>query len=211
MGEADLKPDALVAALRERILGGEITPGARLPEVELCAAYDVARPTVRAAIQVLVHEGLLQREPHHSAKVPRLSRSDIDDLFFVRAPLELEAVRVLVERGARLPDAEAAIRRLQAIGPDAPPSATVDGDLAFHSALIDALGSPRYTRLYRSLSGEIRLCIAQLRATWASRDWLVSEHRELLETIYGGSVQKATGRMRRHLDRAVQELEERVT
>jgi DNA-binding GntR family transcriptional regulator len=211
VAETDLKPDALAAALRERILGGDIAPGERLPEVELCATYDVARPTVRAALQELVHEGLLQREPHHSAKVPRLSREDIADLFFIRAPLEIEAVRVLVERGAKLPEAEAALKRLRKIGPDAPPSDTVDGDLAFHSALVDALQSPRYSRVYRSLGGEIRLCIAQLRATWADKEWLVAEHRELLEAIYGGSVTEAVNKMRSHLERAVHELEERVS
>nr|BFE85685.1 hypothetical protein GCM10020093_082860 [Planobispora longispora] len=48
---------ALADALRSRILSGEIEPGTPLPEQELSAAYGVARPTVREALAVLVHEG----------------------------------------------------------------------------------------------------------------------------------------------------------
>ena len=55
--------EALVDSLRDRILGGEFVPGAPLSDVELAAAYGVARPTLRAAVQTLVHEGLMRREP----------------------------------------------------------------------------------------------------------------------------------------------------
>jgi DNA-binding transcriptional MocR family regulator len=53
--------EAVIASLRARILDGKIEPGVRLPEVELAMEFGVARPTVRAAIQTLCHEGLLVR------------------------------------------------------------------------------------------------------------------------------------------------------
>ncbi|MFC7645750.1 winged helix-turn-helix domain-containing protein [Streptosporangium lutulentum] len=51
---------ALADALRRRVLSGEIAPGTALPEQELSTLYGVARPTVREALAVLVHEGLLE-------------------------------------------------------------------------------------------------------------------------------------------------------
>ena len=54
--------EAVVVSLREKILDGAIEPGQPLPEADLTREFGVARPTVRAAIQTLCHEGLLQRE-----------------------------------------------------------------------------------------------------------------------------------------------------
>ena len=64
--------EAVVVSLREKILDGAIAPGAPLPEADLTREFGVARPTVRAAIQTLCHEGLLQRERNRSAFVPVL-------------------------------------------------------------------------------------------------------------------------------------------
>ena len=52
--------DALVDALRHRVLSGELAPGAAMREVELSEEYGVGRHSLRAALQALVHEGLLR-------------------------------------------------------------------------------------------------------------------------------------------------------
>ena len=67
--------EAVVVSLREKILDGAIAPGAPLPEADLTREFGVARPTVRAAIQTLCHEGLLKRERNRSAFVPRARRT----------------------------------------------------------------------------------------------------------------------------------------
>ena len=99
--------EAVVVSLRARILDGKIDPGVRLPELELAAEFGVARPTVRAAIQTLCHEGLLVREPNRSAHIPVLTPDEILDLFSVRIPLECLVVRAL--SGASLDPAREAI------------------------------------------------------------------------------------------------------
>ena len=107
----DLDHEAVVVSLRARILDGKIEPGMPLPELELAAEFGVARPTVRAAIQTLCHEGLLVREPNRSAHIPVLTREEILDLFSVRIPIECLVVRAVLERGASLEPARAAIAR----------------------------------------------------------------------------------------------------
>ncbi|MEY4546602.1 MAG: hypothetical protein RL685_2797 [Pseudomonadota bacterium] len=48
--------------LRAQIQSGQLAPGARIPsEHELAEQYDVGRPTVRQATELLVNEGLLER------------------------------------------------------------------------------------------------------------------------------------------------------
>ena len=198
--------EALARSLRDRILSGEIAPGTRLPELELVRSYGVARPTVREALQLLVHQGLLQRRPNHSAWVPELTPAAVADIFFARAPLELHTVRTLAERGEEIPAARAAVEHFEALGDKVHWSEAVDADLAFHVALIEAVGSPRLARLHAALEGEIRLCIAQLRPAWHTPSALAEEHRQVLEGILAGSPPAAEARMREHLDKAVHDL-----
>ena len=198
--------EAVVASLRARILDGKIEPGVRLPEVELAMEFGVARPTVRAAIQTLCHEGLLVRERNRSAYIPVLTRDDILDLFSVRIPLECLVVRAVLERGASLTPAREAMAVMEALPDDAGWHEVVAADGAFHQALVNAVGSPRLERLYRSLSGEIRLCVAQLRPSWASPSAIGHEHHEVLDVLESGDVRAAEARMTAHLKRAVRDL-----
>jgi DNA-binding GntR family transcriptional regulator len=198
--------EAVIVSLREKILDGAIDPGQPLPEADLTREFGVARPTVRAAIQTLCHEGLLQRERNRSAFVPRLTAADVRDLFSVRIPIECLIVRSVLERAAPLGEVHAAIERLSSLTPDSHWSSVVDADLGFHHALAGAVGSPRLERLYLSMSGEIRLCIAQLRPAWTSPTAMAAEHRELLAVIESGDVTAAEARMAGHLERAVRDL-----
>jgi DNA-binding GntR family transcriptional regulator len=198
--------EALAVTLRDRILSGDIEPGTRLPELDLASQYGLARPTVREALALLVHQGVLQRRPNHSAWVPELTPEAVADIFFARIPLEVYTVRTVIERAIEVPAARAAVARLQSLPDDAHWSEVVDADFAFHEALVKATGSPRLARLHASLEGEIRLCIAQLRPAWHTPAALAEEHRQVLEGILAGSVGAAEDRMREHLEKAVRDL-----
>jgi DNA-binding FadR family transcriptional regulator len=68
------------------------------------------------------------------------------------------------------------------------------------------VGSPRLERLYASLTGEIQLCIAQIRPAWSTPAELGAEHRALLDVIAKGNVADAEARMVAHLERAVHDI-----
>jgi DNA-binding GntR family transcriptional regulator len=192
--------EALVDSLRDRILSGEFVPGAPLSDVELASAYGVARPTLRAAVQELVHEGLMRREPRRRACVPRLTAEDIRDLFYVRVPLELRAVDAIAGRPSVLGAAIEAVEHFERLGPESSWRDVVDADMRFHTALIAATGSARLQRAYASLQAEIRLARAQLRAETATM--LADEHRRLLTSIIEGPTSAALKAMREHLQQA---------
>jgi len=192
--------DALTATLRAKVLDGQIDPGVGLGETDVAAEYEVSRPTAKAAIAALVSEGLLRREAHRSAQVPTLSRADVEDLFLVRMPLELEVVRLLA--GHPLPDAASgAVHDLAQVAPDARHSTFVEADLRFHRVLVDAVQSPRLTRLYQTLTGEIHLSMVQSRYA-LGRDRIVAEHDAVLTALRAGEVARATELMRVHLEGA---------
>ncbi|NUW33771.1 GntR family transcriptional regulator [Nonomuraea sp. SMC257] len=188
---------ALAGELRRRVLSGEIAPGTPLPEQEIAAAYGVARPTVREALAALVHEGLLRRERNRSAYVPEVTLDDLDDLMYVRRPLEDLMAQAMA--GRRVPEADAALARMDGLPAEAPWADTVAEHMALHEALIRAVGSPRLDRLYGALAAETRLGLVRLREVYEDREVLVREHRELLDAIAGSSVETARAAVAAHL------------
>lgn len=201
--------EALVAALREQILAGELSPGTRLPEERVAARFSVARTTVRTALQTLASEGLLRRERNRAAYVPLLTADDVQDLFLVRIALELHAIRTLVERGVRPHAAEAALQRPKADGPQRSRTDVFDDTLSFHRGLIEAVGSPRLARAFAALEGEWALCFAQVKQKPGGlpADRTV-EHQEIFEATVDRDAERATRQMREHLEGAVRLIRE---
>lgn len=203
--------DALTDSLRRAILNGEVHAGAALTESDVADEYDVSRPTAKAAINVLAQQGLLRREAHKAARVPNLSRVDVEDLFFVRIPLELEAVRVVVSAGTVPDGAGKAIDDLRELTSDAAQtaagqpaaahSAFVEADLRFHLHLIQAVNSPRLERVYSDLSGEIHLSMVQAQRAMGY-DRIVAEHSAIFGAIVKKDVELAQSLMRKHLEGA---------
>ncbi len=199
--------DALTASLRSRVLDGQIDAGVGLTETDVAGEYEVSRPTAKTAISQLVQEGLLRREAHRSAHVPSLSRADVEDLFLVRVPLELEVVRRIA--GSVIPQAAAdAVTELANVPAEAGHSRFVEADLRFHRALVSAVDSPRLTRMYQTLSGEIHLSMVQSRYA-LGRDRIVAEHSGVLEALVQGDAVRAEALMRAHLEGARDALADR--
>jgi DNA-binding GntR family transcriptional regulator len=178
--------DQLAAALRERILDGDLEPGRRLIERELVEAYDVARHTLRAALRQLQAEGLVRVEPNRGARVAALSHADLADLFALRLALEREAAHLALERGdGRLPASlHDAARRLQrlALRPRTSWNDLARAHEAVHRGLVAAAAAPRIERAYDALSTELALFLSSLRPVW-TRERLGPDHIALLRDI----------------------------
>jgi DNA-binding FadR family transcriptional regulator len=108
----------VVAALVDRIVGGQLEPGASLPtEPALSQAFGVSRVVIREAVKLLEEKGLARvRQGHGTTVTPRdewnlldpvvleatIRHDDamaiLDDLIDVRVALECDMVRSAAER-----------------------------------------------------------------------------------------------------------------
>jgi DNA-binding GntR family transcriptional regulator len=200
--------DAVAADLRANLFTGEFHVNRQLTEAEVASTYGVARPTAKAAIEKLVSEGLLQRRTHKTARVPAMSADDVRDLYLTRACIELEVVRRLAMTGASIADAVAANAEVLGAdeeaggGPD-----IIEPTTGFHLALVRSLQSQRLNRMYGTVMGEMRLCMAQMRSQkLLRRDLIVEEHWKILECIGSGDADGAAAAMRVHLTNAQNRL-----
>ena len=54
----------LVDRLQLLIINGDLTPGVKVPEKDLCIRFDVSRTPLREALKVLASDGLVRLEPN---------------------------------------------------------------------------------------------------------------------------------------------------
>jgi DNA-binding GntR family transcriptional regulator len=80
--------DELLTRLRECIIVGELRPGEKIPEKELCERFGVSRTPLREALKVLAFEGLVALNHNHGSVVNPLNMQDLAKAFPVYARLE---------------------------------------------------------------------------------------------------------------------------
>ncbi len=79
--------------LREAVLSGSLQPGQVLRQEMLSNALGVSRMPVREAIQILDSQGLVETSVHRGSTVAKISADDIEEIFGVRAALEILAIQ----------------------------------------------------------------------------------------------------------------------
>lgn len=200
--------DAVTAQLRGRILSGEIRSGAPLTEAAVSQTFGVARPSAKAAIEQLVATGLLVRTAHRSARVVGIDPDTVRDVYRTRTRLESAALRELAETRTVPRAATEANAEILAMPAGSDP-ATVDPDLRFHTALIDALSSERTGRMYRSVLDEVRLCMAQVQGRrLLDAAVIAAQHADILDAVASGEGQRAAELLEAHLSSAEERLVE---
>jgi GntR family transcriptional regulator of vanillate catabolism len=164
--------------IREAILGGAFGAGERLNEVRLSRTLEVSRTPVRAALQALAGEGLLDYAPNRGFTVREFPLDAIVDAYEIRAALEGVAARFAAERGLSA-DESAVIERSLIAGDkllergsfeagDLTTYRDINGD--FHDTLLSAARN-------RMLSEMIRICHHVPMSS--SRNIVAFEHRDV--------------------------------
>jgi GntR family transcriptional regulator of vanillate catabolism len=161
MAEAPESPNSrfasVVEALRAAIFGGEFEPGERLHEIKLTALLGVSRTPVRAALQKLASEGLLDHMPNRGYTLRKFSVGEVINAYEIRAVLEGLAARLSAERG--LGSSEFAILK----------QALLDGDDLLRNGQITDQHRAEYSRVNASFHETIQLG---------------AESRLLVDTVY---------------------------
>lgn len=82
----------------ELIMSGELERGSRLDERILAERLKVSRTPVREAINRLVQDNVVVREPYRGIFVTELDSTEISDIYVVRKELEGLAIRLALPR-----------------------------------------------------------------------------------------------------------------
>lgn len=186
--------DAAIQQLRDQITGGAWPVGTKLPsETRLAQTLGMSRLSVREALRVLVHAGLLSTRQGDGTYVTATDESQVAfrrrldtaaalDILDVRRGLDLVAARLAAAK--RDDDDLAGMRAALALRDAAGLAGDLDGfadaDVAFHLKVADAAHNPLLSDLYRSMSEALRDSVRSMEQAALEPD---SSHHDLLRAI----------------------------
>lgn len=193
--------DQVVTRLRDLIVEGQLAPGSRVPERELCERFDISRTPLREAMKVLAWEGLLDLSPNRGASVSAVSIEAVDEVFPVMGALEALsgelACRYITDAEIEAIDArhQRMVRHYRKQQLDE----YFRSNQEIHEAILSAARNPTLARTYQGLSGRVRRMryIANLeQSRW---DQAVSEHEDMLRALHERNGEALAHILRTHL------------
>ncbi len=209
-------------SLGRRILGGELKPGAVLPNAtQMARLMSVSRPALREALKLLAGKGLLESSPRRGTIVrPRVAWNRLDedvlhwqmgealdaafvrDLYELRRMIEPEAAAFAAARAttARLADVERALGQMGGVEPNSPVS--VQADVSFHLSILVASGNEFLASFGPAIRTSLTVAISYQRVSCHGTDHFVPDHRAIFEAIRRGDPDAARAASLKHLGQA---------
>ncbi len=191
-------------AIRRLILDGYLAPGQRLIESELKAQVPVGRSSLREAFLKLEAEGLVEIAHQRGARVRRLSRAAMMELFDLRACLEgfaagLAAARIDAAARRTLNEARRTWRDPEVLGNAL---THMENNVPLHDTIVALSGNARLAQQLAPLQiPGYRLQFLQL-LDREQREISAAEHLAIIDTILAGKCARAEKLMRAHVRRA---------
>ncbi len=213
--QTQTRADEAFDCLQTAIVKGELAPGEKIGELELCQRFQLTRGPLREALGRLESRGLLVRRPHAGVKVVSVSTEELLELYRIREVMEGLAARQAAERmtdeevaglQATLDSHEAMIEKAQGQA-----YYQAEGDYDFHHRI--ATGS-RNTKLAQMLLGDLYYMVRMYRyrlSTSAGRPHrALGEHRRIVEAIAQRDGELAEFLMKRHINAARRNIEQKI-
>lgn len=170
--------------VRQAILNGELSSGARLVQAEIAAELGVSTTPVREAFRELAAEGLIRLDAHRGAIVHEFNQTEMQEIYELRQVLEPMCVLRAVERitDEELARARALQSRMDECEEDVAEWVTLNRD--FHALITTASRSPRMIAILQSLRDSAAMYVGMgLRSVPRQRSVGNAEHHRLLEAL----------------------------
>ena len=207
--------------IRELIFSGRYKVNDRIPtESELAEMFGVGRSSVREAVKIFQHLGVLEaRVPKGTFVCDRtkisqeaitwsifLGQSNIEEIIELRKLIERAGVSALTrelqaqtEKGSiALGELRDIIKRMKEGVSASAIKSLVQADFDFHAALVRAAGNSLFTDIYATLHSFLQ---EEIRRTYLAIDDLaeiVRDHEEIIESISSRDSSRAVTRHDEH-------------
>jgi len=192
--------DQVKEILLKRILDGEYSPGDRLVEMHIAQEFEISQAPVREALRELEALGFVESEPYRGTRVRAVTKSELTEIYPVRAALEEVAARAAaVHLAGNVEALEAELEAMLAAAEKGDLYEEVQHDVEFHRLIVGASGNRVLQDMWRSLRIEARTLISVLKAHIGGYE-LAELHRPVLEALAEGDAEKAGSLLRNHVE-----------
>lgn len=193
--------DDVHEALLERIVAGELVPGARLRQEALAEELGVSRTPLREALVRLASEGLVDFTPNRGATVARRDFGDMQQAWRARLVIEPGAARLAAERRDldSIERLRESVRRQRVVAGDVSTSFALNRE--FHLTLVQASGNTHLAQfaelLWLTRIG-VPIFASQAHGREQIRAW-ANEHEAITEAVAAGQAARAERLTRDHI------------
>jgi DNA-binding GntR family transcriptional regulator len=200
MARSSPRADVAYQALRQAIIEQALRPGAKLPEDQIGAHFNMSRTLVRATLSRLHAEGLVDTRPKRTATVAQPTLEEAREVFEVRRTLERNSVELVVGRwraefGAEL---EGHVRDEQAAKARQDERVSIRLAGEFHIKLAAMSGNRVLARYLGELVSRCSLILA-LYGRPHSSECAVNEHSQIIAALRKGDAKAAIKMMDEHI------------
>lgn len=178
-------------------------PAKRFARLNFVNRYGISRHSIREALVALTNQGFLERRMNRGVFIRQFSKEDVEDLYFTRSILEIEAARSLARKRIVPDEIEEAVENFRKQKQSDPWSSIIENDVEFHKALVNSLGSFRTIKLFSSLLIEFEL-INRKPKSFIPVENVYIKHQKLINAIKDGDVDKAIFLISEHLKESAQ-------
>lgn len=207
--------DRVYEGLLSKIAAQELEPGAWIVEAHIAEEFGVSRTTVRAALQTLITQGVLEKRINHRCFVAQHGPTQICELLEVREVLEGLAARLMAARrdGMQVMALRDLCDAMDVAAREQDASRFAQKDFEFHRLLAHACGSEQLTR-FTNVDNVILLTMLYYpllaKPPWARlrTGGAIPEHRGIVEAIEARDPKAAEAAARLHVEAAREDLEQ---
>ena len=159
MREAASLRERVTVSLRDAILNGQLEPGQKLVERELCSALDISRTLLREVLPQLQAEGLIKSVAHKGPSVALIHADEVREIYQVRRVLEALAVREFTRNASdrQVKDLREQLSALKRPGAAANLRNLLLAKAGFYSVLFGGCGNRVVSQTLKQLNNRIVL------------------------------------------------------
>jgi DNA-binding GntR family transcriptional regulator len=199
--------EVVAQKIRENIINGQLRPGDKVREADICKWLQVSRTPVREAFRVLQSEGFVIHNPNYGVVVATLEVDDVEHLYTIRGALEQisaydAALHITKEQLSELKSINGVLGDFDELNPQK----SGDLDIQFHSVIMQA---SRNKILIECLSGIYRSTAIILRFIPFKETRIVQtckEHADIISAMESGDSELAKKYMEIHFYKSTDSL-----
>ncbi len=178
---------ALLVALREAIISGQLKPGQPLIQARLAAQFGVSRAPLREALNRLEEEGFVKTIPYKGSAVAPLTRQNVAELRSLRNMIEEFAGQLIISdlHPHQLDEIEAIYAQMQEAAARGDIDAVDVLDLELHQKICELSGHTLLMDVWNRYANQFRRVLTFTNRVNHDLRLIVEMHQPLINALRG--------------------------
>ena len=213
--------------MKNLIATKQFKPHDKIPtETELAGMFGTGRTTIREAVKVFQHLGILEPQPRKGTFVCDNTNVSTEaltwsillglhenfELIDLRYIIEKRSLEILLQNGNdgvsgdTLGTLKEDVAKMKAAKAGSSQEELVQADYHFHGTIIRASGNNVYINIYQTLRSFMHEEIKKTSMDDATSTAAIEEHQAIVDAIESQSEQRTYEALQRHIDSTIQQL-----